>query len=80
MSIDPDKLPGPVDAMIEKVDLALSLLGENPLKTAALAIIVGRRIAYESGGRKPLDEGLDIMCAMLRRAASVEARKLYGKG
>ena len=42
MSIDPDKLPPVVNEVIEKVDIALSLLGENPLNWDAPMAQLGR--------------------------------------
>jgi len=79
MSNDPDELPAIITQVTDKLDLAISLIGANPLITPALAILVGRRVVNEAGRREALDEGLDIACAMLRRAALVEAKKLWGE-
>jgi hypothetical protein len=82
MNIDPDKMSSAVTEIIDKVGLALDLVGEHPLKTPALAIVLGRRLAQHvpSGEQEGLMEGIDIMCALMRRAALVENKKHGGNG
>jgi hypothetical protein len=50
----------------------------GPLTVPALAVLVGRYVAYEAGNADQLKKGLEICWAMMRAAAIDEAVRLYG--
>jgi hypothetical protein len=73
-----EPIPLEIDEVAEKIDIAIGLVGNQPLITAALAVLLGRYVAYEGGSAERLPEGLQIAWAMMRSAAIDEAVKLYG--
>ena len=76
--MNPDDLPPYLATMADNLDKAVRQAGlSGRLLTSSLAVLLGRYVAYEAGSADRMDEGLDIMCALLRSGAKDAATKLY---
>jgi hypothetical protein len=73
------ELPPELEAAIEKLDGLVSLSGQDRLTTPALAVLLGRYVAYEAGDAQRVQQGATMVCAILRGAAIDEAGRLYGR-
>lgn len=73
-----NQLPAEISELADKLDNVIHLTAVGPLTVPALCIVIGRYVAYEAGSSEKINQGLDIVWAMMRASAIDEAAKLYG--
>jgi len=68
-----------VAALADKIDEAIRAAthAEGGLVVPAIAILLGRYVAYEAGAADRIGDGLNMVWSMMRMAAIEEACKLY---
>jgi hypothetical protein len=71
-------IPIPVVEIADKLEHVIGLAGPSELLVPAVAVVLGRYVAYEAGRPDRIAIGLDIVWRMARAGAIVEAARLYG--
>jgi hypothetical protein len=79
-----DFVPEPVADLAIKIDHLLLTNGEwseqeRVLFVPALAVLVGKFVAFEAGGRERIPRGLDLAAALMGASAFLAAEEFYSK-